>query len=104
MTHWPKAGAFNDVIENQAQTNYICIFFFFNVQITLNSLSSIDQDYANITESNPEYYWLCRNISNPEFDTNGNLSAIPLVTVPEVATGYMEVQCNLIDYIKGHLF
>ena len=61
----------------------------------MNSSTSVDQDYANITEGNPEYYWLCRNISNPEFDTN--LSAIPFVTVPEVVTGYMEVQCNPIE-------
>ena len=66
--------------------------FCFYLQITLNATSSVDEDYANITEANPEYYWFCRNSSDPEINTNGNLSAMPFVLVPKEYSG--EVICD----------
>ena len=48
----------------------------------------MDQDYADINQASPKYYWLCRNLSEPEFDTSGNLLDIPLISMPEPILDY----------------
>ncbi|XP_068694084.1 polycystin-1-like protein 2 [Montipora foliosa] len=65
----------------------------FGKTITLNATSSVDEDYANITEANPEYYWFCRNSSDPEINTTGNLSAMPFVLVPKEYSGEKSGGC-----------
>ena len=54
----------------------------------------MDKDYAEISTATPEYYWLCRNESEPAFDTSGKLSDIPLVSLPDVVQDYSSVNAS----------
>ena len=50
----------------------------------MNAANSKDIDFEFLSEASPTFTWLCRNFSEPEFETSGNLSDIPLVTIPEL--------------------
>ena len=54
----------------------------------------MDKDYAEISSATPEYYWLCRNESEPAFNTSGKLSDIPLVSLPDVVQDYSSVNAS----------
>lgn len=55
-----------------------------SIQITLNAKKSKDTDFALLKHASPTFYWLCRNSSEPEFNTSGNLDAISVVSIPEL--------------------
>ena len=44
-------------------------------------------DFASLKHASPRFYWLCRNSSEPEFNTSGNVAAIDVVSIPELDGG-----------------
>lgn len=50
----------------------------------MSAATSKDADFEFLHQAEPTFYWLCRNSSEPEFDTSGNLDAIPLISIPEL--------------------
>ena len=59
----------------------------FFYQVTLNAEKSKDVDFSSLKHASPKFYWLCRNSSEPEFNTSGNVAAIDVVSIPELDGG-----------------
>lgn len=53
----------------------------------MNAEKSKDADFASLMQASPIFYWLCRNSSEPEFDTSGNVAAIDVMPMPELDGG-----------------
>ena len=53
-------------------------------QVTLNAGKSNDVDFESLKDASPTFYWLCRNSSEPEFNTSGDVAAIGVVSIPEL--------------------
>ncbi|XP_022779645.1 uncharacterized protein LOC111321123 [Stylophora pistillata] len=54
----------------------------FGKNITMNATGSKDIDFPKLSEASPRYFWLCRNSTEPEFDTSGDLTKTEKVRVP----------------------
>ena len=50
----------------------------------MSAESSKDTDFPRLSDASPKYYWLCRNSSESEFITSGDLTQIQVVEVPEL--------------------
>jgi len=67
-------------------------------QITLNAQESKDVDFKSVMDASPTFYWLCRNSSEPEFKTSGNVTDIDVVSIPELDGIHNISEVNLICF------
>lgn len=74
--------------------NLFIYLIFLSCQITLSAKPSKDADYERLAQASPKYYWFCRNSSEPEFDTSGNLDSISIISIPELNQNNSEVNLN----------
>ena len=49
-------------------------------------------------DASPTFYWLCRNSSEPEFKTSGNVTDIDVVSIPELDGIHNISEVNLICF------